>query len=47
MPRKLQDAVIVDYLIGYDPTTNHAKRQMSLATILTTIVEHPRKVQIL
>ncbi len=36
--QKLQGAVIVGYLIGYDPATAHVEMQKSLATIVTTII---------
>ncbi len=38
MPKKLQGAVIVGYLIGYDPTTTHVKMQKSLAIVVARIV---------
>ena len=38
MPKKLQGAVIVGYLIGYDPTTTHVKMQKSPAIVVARIV---------
>ncbi len=37
MPKKLQGAVIVGYLRGYDPTTTHVKMQKSPATVVARI----------
>ncbi len=38
MPKKLQGAVIVGYLIGYDPTATHVKMQKSPAIVVARIV---------
>ena len=47
MPKKLQGAVIVGYVTGYDPTTTHVKMQKSPAIVVARIVGVVQKCLIL